>query len=35
VLGTNRPMLQFVRKLGFTTARHEDPTLTRTTLDLR
>jgi acetyltransferase len=34
VLGTNRPMLELVRKLGFTLARHEDPTLTRAALDL-
>lgn len=34
ILGTNRPMLEFVRKLGFTLARHEDPTLTRATLAL-
>jgi len=35
VLGTNRPMLEFVRKLGFTLERHEDPTLTRASLELR
>ena len=35
VLGMNRPMLDFVRKLGFTLERHEDPTLTRASLDLR
>jgi acetyltransferase len=35
VLGTNRPMLEFVRKLGFKLERHEDPTLTRASLDLR
>ena len=34
ILGTNRPMLEFVRKLGFTLGRHEDPTLTRATLAL-
>jgi acetyltransferase len=34
ILGTNRPMLGFVRKLGFTLERHEDPTLTRASLDL-
>ena len=34
VLGTNRPMLEFVRKLGFTLARHEDPTLTRASITL-
>jgi acetyltransferase len=34
ILGTNRPMLQFVRKLGFTLERHEDATLTRASLDL-
>ena len=34
VLGTNRPMLEFVRKLGFTLERHDDPTLTRATLEL-
>lgn len=35
ILGTNRPMLEFVRKLGFTLERHEDPTLTRALLDFR
>jgi len=35
ILGTNRPMLEFVRKLGFTLERHEDPTLTRAALELR
>jgi acetyltransferase len=34
ILGTNRPMLELVRKLGFTLARHDDPTLTRASLDL-
>ena len=34
VLATNRPMLELVRKLGFRLERHEDPTLTRATLDL-
>jgi len=34
ILGTNRPMLQFVRKLGFKLERHEDPTLTRASLKL-
>lgn len=34
ILSTNRPMLEFVRKLGFTLARHEDPTLTRALLEL-
>jgi acetyltransferase len=34
ILGTNRPMLEFVRKLGFTLERHQDPTLTRASLDL-
>jgi acetyltransferase len=32
ILGTNRPMLEFVRKLGFALERHEDPTLTRAAL---
>ena len=35
ILAINRPMLGLVRKLGFTLERHEDPTLTRATLDLR
>jgi acetyltransferase len=35
ILGTNRPMLELVRRLGFTLERHEDPTLTRASLDLR
>ena len=34
VLATNRPMFQFVRKLGFELARHDDPTLTRAMLAL-
>ena len=34
ILGTNRPMLEFVRKLGFKLERHEDATLTRASLDL-
>ena len=34
ILGMNRPMLELVRKLGFTLGRHEDPTLTRATLEL-
>jgi acetyltransferase len=34
VLGTNRPMLELVRKVGFKLGRHEDPTLTRASLDL-
>jgi acetyltransferase len=34
ILGTNRPMLAFVRKLGFTLERHADPTLTRASLEL-
>lgn len=35
VLGMNRPMLDFVRKLNFTLGRHDDPTLTRASQDLR
>jgi acetyltransferase len=35
ILGTNRPMLEFVRKLGFTLERHDDPTLTRAVLNLQ
>jgi acetyltransferase len=35
ILGTNRPMLELARKLGFALARHEDPTLTRASLALR
>jgi acetyltransferase len=35
VLGMNRPMLDFVRKLGFTLERHDDPTLTRASHNLR
>jgi hypothetical protein len=34
ILDTNRPMLEFVRKLGFKLERHDDPTLTRASLDL-
>ena len=34
ILGTNRPMLELVRKLGFELERHEDATLTRASLDL-
>jgi acetyltransferase len=35
VLSTNRPMLNFCRKLGFVPARdHGDPTVTRVTLEL-
>lgn len=34
ILGTNRPMLDFVRKLGFSLGRPEDPTLTRAELEL-
>jgi acetyltransferase len=34
VLRTNRPMLELVRKLGFTLAQHEDATLARATLAL-
>jgi acetyltransferase len=35
ILAVNRPMLELARKLGFTLGRHEDPTLTRASLDLR
>lgn len=35
ILGTNRPMLELVRKLGFTLSRHDDPTLTRASIELR
>lgn len=35
ILAINRPMLELVRKLGFTLERHEDPTLTRASLELR
>ncbi len=35
ILAINRPMLGLVGKLGFTLGRHEDPTLTRASLDLR
>jgi acetyltransferase len=35
VLSTNRPMLNFCRKLGFVPTRdHDDPTVTRVTLEL-
>jgi acetyltransferase len=34
ILAVNRPMLGLVRKLGFILGRHEDPTLTRATLEL-
>jgi acetyltransferase len=34
ILATNRPMLELVRKLGFTLGRHDDATLTRATLTL-
>jgi acetyltransferase len=34
VLGTNRPMLELVRKLAFSLERHQDATLTRASLDL-
>lgn len=34
ILGVNRPMLELVRKLGFTLGRHEDPTLTRAVIEL-
>jgi acetyltransferase len=34
ILGANRPMLEFVRKLGFKLERHQDPTLTRASLEL-
>ena len=34
VLGMNRSMLELVRKLGFKLSRHEDPTLTRASLNL-
>jgi len=35
ILAMNRPMLELARALGFTLGRHEDPTLTRASLDLR
>jgi acetyltransferase len=35
ILAMNRPMLELVRKLGFSLGRHEDPTLTRATLEFR
>ena len=34
ILAMNRPMLELARKLGFRLGRHEDPTLTRATVDL-
>ena len=34
ILAMNRPMLELARKLGFKLGRHEDPTLTRASLDL-
>ena len=34
VLGTNRPMLGLVRRLGFRLERHEDPTLARAIVQL-
>jgi acetyltransferase len=34
ILGTNRPMLELVRKLDFKLSRHADPVLTRATLEL-
>lgn len=35
VLSTNRPMLEFCRRLGYRLGRHpDDPTLTRVTLEL-
>jgi acetyltransferase len=35
ILAMNRPMLALATKLGFRLSRHEDPTLTRATLELR
>ena len=35
ILGINRPMLELVRKLGFTLSRHDDPTLTRASFQFR
>lgn len=35
ILSINRPMLEFVRKLGFRLEPHQDPTLTRALIDLR
>jgi acetyltransferase len=35
ILSINRPMLEFVRKLGFTLERHPDPTLARASLQLK
>ena len=34
ILAMNRPMLELARKLGFRLGRHEDPTLTRASVDL-
>jgi acetyltransferase len=34
ILAMNRPMLELARKLGFRLSRHEDPTLTRASVDL-
>jgi acetyltransferase len=34
ILAMNRPMLELARKLGFTLGRHDDPTLTRASIDL-
>ena len=34
ILRVNRPMLELVRKLGFSLGPHEDPALTRATLGL-
>ena len=34
ILAMNRPMLGLVRSLGFTLSRHEDPMLSRATLEL-
>jgi acetyltransferase len=34
ILAMNRPMIAMVMKLGFQLRRHEDPTLTRATLEL-
>ena len=33
ILAINRPMLELARKLGFSLERHDDPTLTRASLD--
>lgn len=35
ILAMNRPMLGLVRTLGFTLERHDDPTLTRASINLR